>query len=1349
MSACGVSKVALKVRGKKGHMSTMRLVPSAGKRTSMVPNYGLSRAVCLLSVILGLLPLLWVSISQGQTTSLTSSGLGTTISPASIDPAGRPNYIITGGTRPGDGPNLFHSFGDFSVGTNNVARFFNETGRSTTNILSRVTGGQTSNIYGTIQTAGFGTAALWLINPAGIVFGPSASLNVGGSVHFGTADYLRLGSGNDRFYADLGKTSQLTSAAVTAFGFLSERPAGPVTVRAGSPLAVSEGKVIDLIGGDISITERTVSAPDGQINLASVSGAGEVIPNQLGETPSLGLANVSKLGTIQLTEGAILRTSSNTGDAGPVLIRSGRFVMENAGIEAITTAPSPGPFVPQLSGGIVDILSNTIVIKGGAVQTELGFGTTFPVFARDPGTSKASGLSILTNNQGDITLASSDVTLDNAKIVSYGQQVVSSLAGSATGQIQIRGMQGAQSLADQVTISNKSLLHTAGTASDCDCIVLGRDVSIQTNNLDIADSRLSTTQGIVSVFAENELFSRGGNTFEKDGSVQNLRANQNDIELTAGKRISLGQGDFIAGKLGGGLFALPIKGDVVIKAPVVSMSGTTVEANGDTIVRGGDIAIRADETEITGSRFSTNGLGGTPVPGSGTAGSIKITGMQDGVKAETITLVKSTVESLVTQAGSNLGVFGNSGSIILEGNNVLLDGSTVSVTHGGAGQSGSIIVNVGSLTLTNGSNLTSAASGKDFSSGSTLIAAAPGGPISIQGNEVQLIKGSGINASSTGDGSAGTVTIRGTNGPGSAENLVTLDNSTISTTISGGSPVTVPATIDLAGEVIRLANGSRITADTSGEASAGNIHLDTADFAASNGAMITSSSTGTGTSAGSAGQILIGGIFSGPATNISLDNSSISTTISGGTLTTSRANIDLSAQTIRLVNGARITADTSGDASAGDITLHAANVATSNGAKISSSSTSTGTSAGPAGGIVIEGPGESFAESVSLDNSSLSIILRGGDSEPIRGRGHISILARSISLENGTHIEADTSGGAFAGAILFQGSGSFAVSKGARITSTSTGTGHAGDILVGSGNVVIENSTFSTSATQASAGSIRLVAPSMVGLTNAQLTSTAESGKGGTIAIQSGDIAINNGSLVSTITTGANDAGNITLTSGTNILIANSTVSTSAAKASGGSIDLKAPNLVRLVGANLTSSVAGLAGSSGGNITIDTAHPQFVIMQGNSQILAKANEGQGGAITIIGGVVLQEPGSVLDATAGPAGISGSINIQAPFQQLAGAIAPLPQAFAVATNLYGQRCATEKGGQFSSFVQGARDGVPPQPGDLIPSPLLLEPDEAASNIRSQGASSLSAIRLGLPGFEQTSYSSLTVFSGCPS
>ena len=154
---------------------------------------GIFRAVFVLTVMMSLFS---VTGSEGQTTSITSSGLNTNVALSPNAPV--PTYNITGGTRPGNGTNLFHSFGDFSVGTHDRALFQNDSGLATTNILSRVTGGQTSNIYGNIQTAGFGTAALWLINPAGIVFGPSASLNVGGSVHFSTADYLRLGSGNDR-----------------------------------------------------------------------------------------------------------------------------------------------------------------------------------------------------------------------------------------------------------------------------------------------------------------------------------------------------------------------------------------------------------------------------------------------------------------------------------------------------------------------------------------------------------------------------------------------------------------------------------------------------------------------------------------------------------------------------------------------------------------------------------------------------------------------------------------------------------------------------------------------------------------------------------------------------------------------------------------------------------------------------------------------------------------------------------------------------------------------------------------------------------------------------------------------
>ena len=99
-------------------------------------------------------------------TNITSSGLGTTITQTG------PVHDITGGTR--RGASLFHSFGLFNVGTGDAANFLNDTGLATSNILGRVNGGQTSSIFGTIQTTNFGSANLFLINPAGWYLGAVA-----------------------------------------------------------------------------------------------------------------------------------------------------------------------------------------------------------------------------------------------------------------------------------------------------------------------------------------------------------------------------------------------------------------------------------------------------------------------------------------------------------------------------------------------------------------------------------------------------------------------------------------------------------------------------------------------------------------------------------------------------------------------------------------------------------------------------------------------------------------------------------------------------------------------------------------------------------------------------------------------------------------------------------------------------------------------------------------------------------------------------------------------------------------------------------------------------------------------
>src|SRR5262245_49091450 len=85
---------------------------------------------------------------------ITSHGLTTQVRPHANLPSGKVQYDITGGTRPGGGVNLFHSFGDFNVPTNNIANFLNDSGLPTPNILGRVTLGNPSVIFGTIQTNG-------------------------------------------------------------------------------------------------------------------------------------------------------------------------------------------------------------------------------------------------------------------------------------------------------------------------------------------------------------------------------------------------------------------------------------------------------------------------------------------------------------------------------------------------------------------------------------------------------------------------------------------------------------------------------------------------------------------------------------------------------------------------------------------------------------------------------------------------------------------------------------------------------------------------------------------------------------------------------------------------------------------------------------------------------------------------------------------------------------------------------------------------------------------------------------------------------------------------------------------
>ena len=221
---------------------------------------------------------------------ITSSGLGTVVTTNGII------HDITGGTRPGgaSGTNLFHSFLDFSVPTNNIANFLNAgsidlngillpSNLPTSNILGRVTGGDPSAIFGMIQTngtGGFDNANLFLMNPHGILFGPNATLNVGGMVAFTTADYLRLS--NEVLFNNTPNVAQdalLSAAPVATFGFLGSNPLGsnPAAIAIqGSTLQVAQDQSLSFLGGNQGFTamdpdtDNPISVPGGVTMTPSV-----------------------------------------------------------------------------------------------------------------------------------------------------------------------------------------------------------------------------------------------------------------------------------------------------------------------------------------------------------------------------------------------------------------------------------------------------------------------------------------------------------------------------------------------------------------------------------------------------------------------------------------------------------------------------------------------------------------------------------------------------------------------------------------------------------------------------------------------------------------------------------------------------------------------------------------------------------------------------------------------------------------------------------------------------------------------------------------------------------------------
>ncbi|MDG2990063.1 filamentous hemagglutinin N-terminal domain-containing protein [Candidatus Synechococcus calcipolaris G9] len=185
-------------------------------------------------------------------------------------------FDIGGGAFSRDGKNLFHLFKQFGLSDGQIANFLSNS--KVQNILAGVNGGDVSYINGLIQVTG-GNSNLYLLNPAGIVFGPNAQLNVPAAFHASTAQRVHFDGGifdingfND--YANLVGNP-------TGFEFLSTG----IIINEGN-LAVGPGQNLTLMGHQVFNT-GTLSAPGGTITIQAIPETGMVRISQEGMILSL------------------------------------------------------------------------------------------------------------------------------------------------------------------------------------------------------------------------------------------------------------------------------------------------------------------------------------------------------------------------------------------------------------------------------------------------------------------------------------------------------------------------------------------------------------------------------------------------------------------------------------------------------------------------------------------------------------------------------------------------------------------------------------------------------------------------------------------------------------------------------------------------------------------------------------------------------------------------------------------------------------------------------------------------------------------------------------------------------
>lgn len=664
-------------------------------------------------------------------------------------------FDIRGGAESPDGRNLFHGFQQFGLNSNEIANFISNP--KIENILGRVSSGEASVINGLIQITG-GNSNLYLMNPAGIIFGQSAQLNVPGAFSATTAS--GIGFGGSWFNATGTNDYTALVGSPNAFAFSTQQPG--VIVNAGN-LSVGTGQSLTLMGGTVVNTGQ-LSAPEGQITIAAVPGQNLVRVSQPDTLLNLEFAPIvsssptflpfTPLSLPQLLTGGGLNNATGisvNSDGTVQLTGSNVTIPQEAGVAiAANTLDASGQ-----TGGTINVLGNKVGLVGANVDVSGSNGGGLIRIGGDyQGKGSVPNASRTFVSQDSLLKASALDSGSGGKIIVWSDEATRFYGG-----IHATGKTGDGGFAE---VSGKTFLDFAGVADLSTTQGQSGTLLLDPTNITV----VAGSNNPAELAANDQFGDPGLDSTINNGTINAATAN---VTLQANQDINI---------------TVP----VTITAPRV---GLTAEAKKNILIQpganittnGGNVSLTANFDNLDGGLLSINraniATNGGNFIGTGT-GEIKSGGV---TVIGVINVGNGYIE--ITGTGSSSG--SNNYGVYLEGPSAILQSSGGNITLTGTGGSeGSLNYGVylfqgaqiksidGTITVTGTSNGSGDANtGINMSLSPSTIETTGAGNIILKGTGSQSegnISSNGIAVSTVRTTGTGSIFLDGEGGNGTNNN---------------------------------------------------------------------------------------------------------------------------------------------------------------------------------------------------------------------------------------------------------------------------------------------------------------------------------------------------------------------------------------------------------------------------------------------------------------------------------------------------------------------------------------------------------------------------------------------------